>query len=329
MRHKRKPLLSILLLLLIVAGGGILYTQKKPAADPISRQDFKLNTVVQITIYDSGDETLLDKAMELCDYYEGLFSRTLPTSEIYRLNHREISEVSPETASLIETGLTYGRLSDGAFDISIAPVSSLWDFTSDEKKLPDEDEIKEALTLVDYRKVHLNGTTVTFDLPGMGLDLGAIAKGYIADRIKEYLKDEGVQSAVINLGGNVLCLGSHPDGTPFRIGIRKPFGGNSDFLTVCEIKNQSLVSSGTYERYFRLDEKLYHHILNPATGYPYNNGLTAVSILSDSSLTGDALSTTVFALGTEKGLELLNNIPDAEGFVVTDDLNMQKSSRWP
>lgn len=154
---------------------------------------------------------------------------------------------------------------------------------------------------MDYRKVHVNGNTVTFDPLGMGLDLGAIAKGYIADRLKDYLTGQGVKSALINLGGNVLCIGERPDQTPFRIGVRKPFGEISETLTVCEITDQSLVSSGSYERYFERDGRLYHHILNPDSGYPYDNGLCAVSIRSDSSLAGDALSTVVFALGRKKG----------------------------
>ncbi|MFQ9396278.1 MAG: FAD:protein FMN transferase [Lachnospiraceae bacterium] len=206
-----------------------------------------------------------------------------------------------ETSELIQIGLSYGELSEGAFDISIEPVSSLWDFTSGDAVIPDEKELAEAVALVDYRKVHVNGNTVTFDTPGMGLDLGAIAKGYIADRIKEYLKKEGVEHALINLGGNILCLGDKPEGTAFRIGVQKPFGEATETLTICPIEDQSLVSSGTYERFFRKDGRIYHHILNPKTGYPYDNGLTAVTIRSDDSLTGDALSTTVFALGEEKG----------------------------
>ena len=162
----------------------------------------------------------------------------------------------------------------------------------------------------------------------MGLDLGAIAKGYIADRIKEYLKKEGVEHALINLGGNVLCLGDKPEGTAFRIGVQKPFGEATETLTICPIEDQSLVSSGTYERFFRKDGRIYHHILNPKTGYPYDNGLTAVTIRSDDSLTGDALSTTVFALGEEKGLELLNRLDGVEGFVVREDLSIHKSENF-
>lgn len=318
----------LLLLLLALVGGSFYFSTHKNSSSPISRQEIHLNTLVTITLYDTDQTELLDEAMALCDHYEKLFSRTLPESEIYRLNHGMIKEVSPETADLIQTGLSYGALSDGAFDISIEPVSSLWDFTSGNAILPEEEKLQEALSLVDYRKVHLDGTTVTFDTPGMGLDLGAIAKGYIADRIKESLKKEGVTHALINLGGNVLCLGSRPDGTPFRIGVQKPFGETSETLTICPIEDQSLVSSGTYERFFQKDGRLYHHILNPKTGYPYDNGLIAVTIRSDSSLTGDALSTTVFALGEEKGLELLNQLDDVEGFVVLEDLSIHKSDNF-
>lgn len=327
MRHRQRSLLSILILLLMVMAGSFFYTRQKPST-PIQRQAFKLNTLVTVTIYDSSNEKLLDSCMDLCDRYERLFSRTLPESEIYRLNQGEISVVSDETASLIQTGLDYSRLSQGAFDITIAPVSSLWDFTSQEKHIPSQEELKKALSLVDYRKVHVNGTSVTFDAEGMGLDLGAIAKGYIADRIKEYLKNQGVKSALINLGGNVLCLGSHTDGTPFSIGVKRPFGQSNETISVCEITDQSLVSSGTYERFFELDGELYHHILNPATGYPYDNGLSAVTIRTDSSLTGDALSTVCFALGAEKGLLLLNELSFAEGFLVTQELEILTSDHF-
>lgn len=320
--------LFLILLLLLLAGGGLYFSIQNAKQTPISVQELHLNTLVTVTLYGTDRTELLDGAMQLCDHYEKLFSRTLPESEIYRLNHGEISEVSSETADLIRTGLSYGELSDGAFDISIEPVSSLWDFTSGSGRIPGQKELDAAIALVDYRKVHVDGQTVTFDTPGMGLDLGAIAKGYIADRIKDYLKKEGIRHALINLGGNVLCLGSRPDGTDFRIGVQKPFGETTETLTICPICDQSLVSSGTYERFFRKDGHLYHHILNPRTGYPYDNGLTAVTIRSDSSLTGDALSTTVFALGEEKGLELLNRLPDVEGFVVREDLSIHPSKNF-
>ena len=151
------------------------------------------------------------------------------------------------------------------------------------------------------------------------IDLGAIAKGYIADRIKDYLKEEKVESAVINLGGNVLCLGERPDGTPFQIGLQKPFASHTETVGVAGVRDLSVVSSGVYERHFIKDGVNYHHILDPSTGYPYENGLVQVTILSPQSVDGDGLSTTAFALGLEKGTELLESMEDVYGIFITED----------
>lgn len=312
--------------------------QSQESADrdtPISETGIYLNTVVTITIYDSQDTSLLKKCMELCQEYEERFSRTIAASEISQLNSGKladdqgVSHLSADTARLIEKGLTFAELSNGAFDPSIGPVSSLWDFTSDEHKIPDDAAIQAALPLVDYEKISLTDQDITFSMEHMQLDLGAIAKGYIADRIKDYLISQNIKSATINLGGNVLCIGSRPDGSPFRIGIQKPFADRNELAAVVEVSDRSVVTSGNYERYFEKDGKLYHHILDPATGYPYENGLTSVSILSDTSVDGDGLSTSCFALGLEKGMELIDSLPDVEALFITDDGKMHYSKNFP
>lgn len=311
-----------------------LYQKKEKKQEPISSTAFKLNTVVTLTLYDSTDEELLQKAMDLCDDYEQLFSRTLETSEIYQLNHGTLPNqehtytVSAETAELISKGLEYGNLSKGAFDITIGPVSSLWDFTSERKKVPIKEELNAALPLVNYQNVQVTNEQITFAKEGMMLDLGAIAKGYIADKIKEFLVKHGVKSATINLGGNVLCIGEKPDGMPFRIGIQKPFADRSETIAVMDITDKSVVSSGIYERYFEQDGVFYHHILNPATGMPYDNHLVSVTIISDKSVDGDGLSTSCFALGLEKGMELINNLPDVQAVFITDDYEMHYSDEF-
>ena len=288
-----------------------------------------------ITIYDSKDETLLDQCMELCSDYESVFSRTLPTSEIYRLNHGTFPKdgdyyiLSDVCADLIEKGLTYCRLSDGAFDITIAPVSALWDFSSENPKVPDPKEIESALSLVGWEKVDLQGNRIRFQQEGMEIDLGGIAKGYIADCLKEYLLSCGVESALINLGGNVLCIGSKMDGAPFRIGIQKPFAEQNEILGAVQISDQSVVSSGIYERNFEADGTLYHHILNPQTGYPFDNGLTSVTIFSERSVDGDGLSTSCFALGLEQGMELIASLPDVYAIFVTQDGALHYSGGMP
>lgn len=298
-------------------------------SDPIQRTDFLLNTFVDIKIYDSDDTTILDDAMAICKDYESRFSRTIETSEIYELNHRtpdqQTFELSDDTAELLENALHYCELSDGAFDITIEPVSSLWDFTSGEAVIPDESAISSAVQHVGYENLVLDGNTLTFLSPDMTLDLGAIAKGYIADQIKEHLEESGVKSAIINLGGNVLCVGAKPNGSPFKIGLQKPFAEASETFATVSIDDMSVVTSGVYERHFEVDGKNYHHILDPETGYPYDNGLISVTILSESSVDGDGLSTTCFSLGLEKGLELVNALDGVYACFIDEDYNIYYS----
>lgn len=298
-------------------------------AEPIERTDFLLNTFVNIKIYDSDDTGLLDNAIALCKTYEERLSRTIETSEIYELNHRpeeaETVTLSDETAELLSSALRYCDLSDGAFDITVEPVTSLWDFTSDTPKLPESSAITDAVKKIDYRNLILNGNELTFLSKDSALDLGAIAKGYIADRIKDYLISAGVESAIINLGGNVLCIGNRPDGTPFRIGLKKPFAESSETFETLNVSGMSAVTSGVYERHFIIDGKNYHHILNPKTGYPYDNGLISVTILSENSVDGDGLSTACFSLGLEKGMELVESLDDVYACFIDEDYNIYYS----
>lgn len=310
-------------------------TSGKSADAPISDTAFKLNTVVTVTLYDSSDQELLAEAINLCDKYENLFSRTLPSSELYQLNHGLLPQengffcISPEMTELLTTALSYCEKSDGAFDITIGPISALWDFTSEEKVVPSDAELSAALPLVDYRNVIVKENRVRFLQEGMQLDLGAIAKGYIADKIKEFLLEHGVESAVINLGGNVLCVGEKPDGTAFGIGIQKPFASRSETVSSISVRDQSVVSSGIYERYFETDGNFYHHLLNPKTGYPYDNSLVSVTILSEKSVDGDGLSTACFSLGLTEGMELIEKLPDTEAVFITEDYELHYSSGFP
>lgn len=314
---------------------GMFYQKQHPKnTEPISRTAFKLNTVVTVKLYDSTDETILDEVLALCDKYENIFSRTKETSEIYQLNHETLSQengrfiLSDESAELISKGLEYGKLSNGAFDIAIEPISSMWDFTSEEKIVPEKDTLEAALPLVNYEDVNLDGNKLQFKQHGMGLDLGAIAKGYIADQMKEFLLSKGIKSAIISLGGNILCIGEKPDGTPFNVGIQKPFADRSETITSIEINDKSVVSSGIYERFFKKDGVLYHHILNPQTGYPYDNDLISVTIISDKSVDGDGLSTSCFALGLEKGMELIDSLPHVEAVFITNDYELHYSENF-
>ena len=311
---------------------------------PISISSIKLNTAVQITIYDSQDKALLDDCLALCDKYELIFSRTNEKSELYKLNHRkDVSDgdfstdgqttpypvsgtadtwhISEDLAALLSEGLDITKESDGAFDIAIAPLTSLWDFTAEDPKVPDDAAIQKALPLCSSDGVTIDGEDITLPSDDIQFDVGAIAKGYIADRLKDFLVKKGVKSAIINLGGNVLCIGSKPDGTPFKIGIQKPFADRNETEAVMDITEKSVVSSGIYERCFKQGGKLYHHILNPQTGYPYDNGLISVTIISDQSVDGDALSTTCFALGLEDGLKFAEK-KGVQAVFITEDYEL-------
>ena len=312
--------------------------------EPISISSIKLNTAIQITIYDSQDKSLLDDCLALCDRYELIFSRTNENSELYKLNHRKDTSdkdpnadgqtipypisgtadtwhISEDLASLLSQGLSITRESDGAFDIAIAPLTSLWDFTAEDPKVPDDAAIQKALPLCSSDGVTIDGQDITLPSDDIQFDVGAIAKGYIADRLKDFLVKKGVNSAIINLGGNVLCIGSKPDGTPFKVGIQKPFADRNETEAVMDITGKSVVSSGIYERCFKQNGKLYHHILNPKTGYPYDNSLISVTIISDQSVDGDALSTTCFALGLKDGLKFAEK-KGVQAVFITEDYEL-------
>ena len=305
-------------------------TADSDSQEPISATAIKLNTAVTVTIYDSKNKDLLTECMNLCDKYENVFSRTASDSELYKLNHRKLTpvegtedtyQVSDDLAELVSEGLDYSELSKGAFDIAIEPLTSLWDFTAEDPQVPKDSLIQAALPKCDYHNISVDKSKneITLKTADTAIELGAIAKGYIADRLKDYLVSQNVKSAIINLGGNVLCIGGKTDNSAFKIGIQKPFADRSETIAVMDIRDKSVVSSGIYERCFEQDDTLYHHLLNPKTGYPYDNGLIAVTIISDQSVDGDALSTTCFALGLEDGMKLAESLNDVQAFFVTSD----------
>lgn len=297
--------------------------------EPISCVDTLFDTVINIQIYDDVSENLLSECLTICRDYENKFSRTKESSEIYQLNHANGQSVtlSDDTVELLELGIYYSKLSNGVFDITVGGLSELWDFKNNTGTIPSQDKIKEALSHVDYRNIRITGNTVRLLDKEMIVDLGGIAKGYIADQLKEYLISQGVEHALINLGGNVLAIGNKPDGTDFTIGIQKPFDENGTAITALEINEQSLVSSGNYQRYFEKDNKIYHHILDTSTGYPQNNNLYGVTILCNSSAEADALSTICFSLGLEDGLAFINQYEGADALFITDDMSIHYSNK--
>lgn len=306
-----------------------------PNTNPVTKSGFYFNTVISIRLYDASKEYLLDDCFSMAELYEGYFSNTIEDSDISKINAAGGKPVSvhEETIEVLEKGIEYAKLSDGAFDITIGRLSDLWDFSTkalldqtDSSMIPSESDIMEALATVDYRSIEINGKEVALKNPDARIDLGGIAKGYIADKMKAYLIENGVTSGWINLGGNVLTIGSRPDNAPFTIGIQMPFSGDNSTIASLQITDQTVVSSGIYERYFMADDILYHHILDVRTGYPYDNDLLGVTIITDHSVDGDGLSTTCFSLGLEEGMKLIESLPDTEAVFITSDYDMHLSS---
>jgi len=312
-----KKILPVLLIVVLLTGCG---------QAPQTVRDFILNTEVYVTVYRSRDVSAAQDAMELCRQLELIFSRTQENSELARLNRREITEVSDHLARVIETGLEYGRITDGAFDITMGAVTSLWDFTAEAPVVPTSDAVDEALSSVSWNSISVKGNNITFRDPHTQLDLGGIAKGYIADRMAELLEDRNVSSAIISLGGNLYFLGGKPDGSDFQAGIQLPYASRSTTIGGLPVQDCSIVTSGVYERCFTLEDVFYHHILDPETGFPAETELTAVTIISASSLEADALSTASFLLGPQRGMELIESLDGVEAIFITEDLQPSLSS---
>lgn len=302
-------------------------------ATPVSKSGIYFDTVITITIYDMTQHDLLDKCFLLAEKYENLFSKTVEISDIYKINHSNGSPITVdnETIYLLEKAIFYAELTDGAIDPTILPLSDLWNFGENDH-VPDQESILQALSHVGYENIIIDkeNSTVTITDKNAGIDLGFIAKGYIADKMKEFLLSEGITSAIINLGGNVLTIGTKPDGTAYTLGIQAPFDMRFDPapLTV-DVKDKSLVTSGVYERYFYQEDVLYHHILSTETGYPVNNGLWSVTILSDSSMEGDAYSTICMCLGLDDALALIETTDNIEAMFITEDMEIIYSSDFP
>lgn len=341
--RKYAYLAGVCILFLLIAAGLLMRQSKRKSSgmkssgmkgsEPLVQSGFLFDTVISISLYDSQSQEILDGAFLLCREYERIFSPSREDSELYQMNHRGSGVTEWETDSalldVVKLGLEYSRKTEGAFDLTIQPLSELWDFRSGEARIPEEARIRAALREIDYRKVSVEGRKIHFADDRMEVDTGAIAKGFIADRLKEYLISEGVQSAIINLGGNVLCVGEKPDGEAFQIAIRKPEKESSEVVKVLPIRDLSVVSSGIYERCFDLNGIHYHHILNPKTGMPYQNGLSAITIVGPSSGICDALSTSCFSLGEEAGMKLLDATKGYYGYFIRTDGSMIASAGVP
>ena len=311
---KRLPVLFLAAALLL-AGCAPAPARTSPAAESAF---FAMDTIMTLRLYQGGDEALLGRAQARVAELEGLLSVTGQGSEIYALNHGGQAALSPDTADLLALALGMCGRTDGALDVSIYPVLRAWGFTTGEYAVPDGKTIAALLPLVDYTRVELDGARAA--LPqGMEIDLGSVAKGYTGDILAALLRENGVTSALLDLGGNIQTLGAKPDGSPWRVAVRDPDGDGSESLGVIEVEDQAVVTSGGYERYFERDGVRYWHILDPETGRPAHGGLVSVTVVGDSGAVCDGLSTALFVMGRERALDHWRRYRDFEAVLVAAD----------
>ena len=301
---------------------------------PLMRAETKLHTAVTLQIFHEGSEAeaAMTEAYDYMDRMEQLLSTNKEGSDVYRINQaagHEAVKVDPATLTIIKQGLETAEVSGGRFDISIGAVSNLWKIGDVDARKPSDQEIQAALPKIDYHKITLDETaqTVRLEEEGMALELGGISKGYIADGIRNIFAKHGVNTAIINLGGNVIVMGTSPSSPEgWNVGVQDPDEVRGQVVGTKRVIDGTVVTSGIYERYVEVDGVRYHHILDPKTGYPVDNDLSGATIFTKVSLKADALSTTLFLLGTKDGLAFIENLDGVEAVLIDKDHGVHVTS---
>lgn len=325
MKDKKIVLLSILITaLLLLSACAQNNAEKLPQVEDSA---FMMNTLVQMRAQGEKAEEAVEKSMKKIKRIENLMSKTIKSSDIYKLNNnpgRKI-KVNKETLIVLRKAKEYAELTDGNFDPALGTLVDLWDIGGANPTVPLEAEINKALKFSGYQYLKLYQDSAEITKAGVKIDLGAIVKGYAAEEVKKITEQYKIEHAFINLGGNVLVIGNKTDGSPWKIGIQDPRAGRGNIAAVVDAVDKTIVTSGNYERYFEEDGKIYHHILNPKTGYPSENNLLSVSIISNDSFDADALSTSVYVMGLEQGMNFIEKISAVEVMFITDDLKVYLS----
>lgn len=298
MKDRRKNNLFIFGILLFLAGF-LICEGKNPQDKAVERQFFAMDTYMTLKAYGAGAEEGIEKAEKEIRRLEAILSVTEKSSEVYDINEQGGGILSQDTQRLLNRSLELYQETDGLFDVTIYPLMELWGFSTKKYHVPSEAELQEILPLVDGAKIFVSENRIKLSA-GQRLDFGGIGKGYAADQVMKILKEEGVENALISLGGNIGTLGVNEKKEPWVIGIRDPNGTGEEMIGSVRVSGKFVVTSGGYERYFEEDGKTYIHILDPKTGYPAEQGLISATIVSEDGTLADALSTAVYLMGLEK-----------------------------
>ncbi|KLU75884.1 thiamine biosynthesis protein ApbE [Clostridium botulinum] len=295
----------------------------KREAKQYTKTFIALGTAINFNIFSNNEkeaQLALEEGIKKIKEIENKMSVNIKQSEISTLNTNGQSKVSDETFYVIKNGLKYSKLAKGKFDITVEPLVRIWGIGTEHARIPNNSEISNAKKLINYNNVSLDEKNNKVTLgKSQQMDLGAIAKGYTADEVKKVFLKHNIKSGTINLGGNVMTIGNKVDGSEWKIGMQNPFGTRDDCMGIVYGKNLSVVTSGNYERYFEKDGVRYHHILDIDTGYPSKSEVISATIISENGIDGDALSTTVYILGVEKGLELIEELKGIDAILITKD----------
>lgn len=285
-----------------------------------------MGTIIEIWLQHDNAEVLLDETERQLVNYEYRFSANNPQSELMQINHNAGVKSVPVAAdlfALINIGKTQSVIDNSFLNIAIGPLIQAWRVGFSDARYPSDVEIQQQLKLINPNNIILDESdhSVFLNQPGMAIDLGALAKGYFADKIMEFFKQQNAKAAFINLGGNVLTFGNCPfcDDGYWRVGIQNPFQSRGNVITVLKIKNQSVVTSGIYERTFSYNGKIYHHIFDSRTGYPVETNLASISIVSKYSLDGEIWTTQLYGASPQYAIKAINKIPVIEGVIITTD----------
>ena len=314
MKYKRKVKFLAAALAAILLTGCKNYSE----ADIKTTEFFAMDTYISISAYGENAENALDNCRKEIKALDSGLSVTNADSEIYRINQSagKAVNLSDDAAKIITAALELSEKTGGALDISLYPVIREWGFTTGEYGIPSENDLTELLKNTGYERISCDDTVLT--LPkNFQIDLGALAKGYGSDRAVQILKEKGITSALVNLGGNIALLGSKPDGSAWSVGVQNPFG--EGYACIVKARDKYIVTSGNYQRYFEENGKRYCHIIDPKTGCPVDNGLASVTVIGGSGLICDGLSTALFVMGEEEAKTFWREQGDFEMIIVTED----------